>query len=139
MAAIRSDAFLIADLTQKKDVGGLLTGATIHLFTNSAALDPEVELADLTPPSYVGYAPSSAVTWSVPIRVPGGWGTLGARRDFVIDADNDSLPVTGYAVASALAGNPLAVVELFPSPVPVSQLGDVIAVSPLYSLKSEST
>lgn len=97
-------------------VAGPLNASKMVLFINSPGLNKATVLADLTQPTYTGYA-ASALTWSTPIR--NGQNRIATHTGLIPWVMGDDLlptTVNGYGITDS-AGTALLAAEYFPSPV----------------------
>jgi hypothetical protein len=97
-------------------VAGPLNASKMILFTNTPGLNKSSVLADLTQPTYTGYA-AQALTWSVPIR--NAMNRIATHTGLLSWVMGDALTpttVNGYGITDT-AGTHLLAAEYFPTPV----------------------
>lgn len=95
-------------------MAGALNGAKVILFTNAVTLTKLTTLADLTQPTYTGYA-AVAITWGVAVRdAAGDIVTLSQAIPVQMGAPTDpDTKIKGYAVENSGATE-LLFAEVFP-------------------------
>jgi len=130
-----------AALTALSGVGGLLAGAKVHLFQNNFVPNIGMDLADLVEANFAaGYAPSSAVVWSIPLDNDDGNGPVlvGDNKLFIVAA-----PVTvtntiyGWYLTNG-AGTVLLCAERYGTPKQMIQAGNAIGVVPQWGAVSQA-
>jgi len=97
-------------------VAGPLNASKMILFTNSPGLNKNTVVADLTQPTYAGYA-AAALTWSGAIR--NAMNRISTRTGLVPWVMGDNLTpttVNGYGITDS-AGTHLLAAEYLPTPV----------------------
>jgi hypothetical protein len=107
----------------------VLFGAKLGLFTNTPPLSQTTVLADLTEPTFAGYA-QQAVGWSAAFQQPDfSWATQGGLYTF--QATNDLTPtvVTGCFLVDG-GGTQLIMAEMFDTPVNLPTSAQACLVSP---------
>ena len=119
--------------------GGALNACFVELFTNvGLAPDNTTVYADLTLPSYTGYT-RQAVVWSAPVRQPDeSYAVMGQVVLNKMTGGTGSATVTGYALTSGISVSTLEATEVFSSPVNVSQVGDFVAVVPIFGIPANA-
>lgn len=111
--------------------GGAGMGAKMILFANDAALTKNTILADLTEPTFTGYAISTAVTWSVPFNDPLNRTVVaGSSKNFICTGGTPDDTIYGYAIVDSTAMD-LLFAERFDAPVPIAAVGDGLTVEPV--------
>lgn len=99
------------------------------LFSNDHTPAEDDELADYTPATFSGYSPATldGDNWAVTAAEPSV--ASYAEQEFTSDADQTPETIYGYAIF--LVGDDTFVgAERFPSPVPVQNDTDLVAVTP---------
>jgi hypothetical protein len=108
---------------------GVLNGAKLGLFTNTPPLGQTTVIADLTEPTFAGYA-QQAVTWSGAFQQPDfSWATQGGLYTFQSTNDLTPTVVTGCFVVDG-GGTHLLFAELFATPVNLPTSAQACLVSP---------
>jgi hypothetical protein len=101
---------------------GPLYSASVQLFTNNISLTNATTLAELTAPTYTGYA-DLAITWSsVYKRSDGVYAILSQLLTFTESSPASVAQIYGYAVYTGTSPKVLQYAELFPEPVTLSDL-----------------
>lgn len=124
-------------------VAGDFTGAKVILFTDTDIAPGDVKklaFADLTVPTFTGYASSAAITWGAAfIDLDGNVMQTANKVQFLCSADSPgALPVTGAALVDG-AGAVLLAVDLFlnpdgtPNPVTMESAGDALDYVPRFA------
>lgn len=99
----------------------LMTDLKALLFTNPITPSKVLTLADLTEPTYTGYA-RQVVTLGAPARDPQR-GIVAVAPGLTWQETTTPVSVIIYGVAYAFGATPaLAGVEVFPSPIPLTDL-----------------
>lgn len=112
---------------------GILNAAKVGLFTNTPPLTENTVLADLTQPTFAGYA-LQAITWSAPFQQPdGSWACQGGLYTFQATDDLTPTVVTGVFVVSG-AGTVLYLAEMANPPVNLPTSAQAMLVSPQIAL-----
>lgn len=111
-------------------VAGDLMGAKVMLFVNDVALSEDTVTADLTAPTFTGYALSSAVTWSAAYEEDGQMVTAGGSKTFVCSAGPADDIIKGWAVVTGM-GSDFLFGQILDNPVPIADTGDGITVLPI--------
>jgi len=97
-------------------VAGPLHGSKMVLFTNTPTLNKMTVLADLTQPTYAGYA-EQTMTWSATRRnALNQICTQATLVSWTMSDDLTPTTVLGYGITDS-AGTALLAAEMFPSPV----------------------
>lgn len=113
------DQHAAVDYTQAgAGVAGVLNGAKIILATNTFAPSKTRVVADLTQPTYTGYAPVT-ITWATAVR--DALGDIVTLSQLVaIQMGDSTLPttITGYGLTDS-GGTHLLLSELLPVPLPL--------------------
>lgn len=113
---------------------GRFNGAKIALFTDDIVPSRATVLADLTQPTYTGYAISAAIVFGLAFTNDNGAAeVLGDGKQFPCTADGASQTVHGYMCLNA-AGTGVLWAERFDTPQTIATAGQNIFVLPRYQL-----
>lgn len=119
---------MIDVLTKAVAVGGEFDAAKVGLATNADILTNQSTLADIVPPTYGGYAPSSAVVWgTVRALTDGSVQSLGSSKQFVPTDSSGSSMITYVTLINGAGDKLLAYLKL-DEPVHLGSPNDLLTV-----------
>lgn len=137
MAGVTNTPALKAMLTENVGVGGRLNAVKVMLFQNDITPSKQTLLADLVEATFDGYARSAAVTWgTVGQTSTGAAEVYGDTKLFTSSGDTTPNTIYGFALVNT-GGTAVEYAERFASPIPVSQTGITVPVTPRYTRDSD--
>lgn len=96
------------------DFAGVLVGAKVGLFTGSPTIGQDTVLADLTEPTYPGYAKQAITAWQGPFRTEeNDYELVGGMKLFQMDDATTPTVVTGAFLCDSAGSPDLLGVVLF--------------------------
>jgi hypothetical protein len=103
-------------------------GMVLELYQNAVVVGPNVGIADLTPATFDGYAPSSTVSFSGPAQDPAGNGLeLGSSKVWISTGAVTPNTIQGvYGHLTGSASTTLCFVEPFTNPISIANAGDFV-------------
>lgn len=122
---VRTIQSKIDELNAAVGVGGGLHGVKVGLYTNPLSPTDQTVLADLTEPTYPGYAQKAVTPWTVAFVGGNGLPQVDGG-DYLFQMDDSTVPtlVQGFFLVQPAVTGPPAVpaylVEVFPFAVPVA-------------------
>lgn len=113
-------------------VDGPLDAVKLMLWVNNIVPDKNTVLADLTVPTFTGYAAFGPVVWgSVMVDVDGTAIVTGASHEFVCTGGTPTDIIYGWALTNS-GGTTLIKAARLAAPVPIGRVGSGIAVVPWF-------
>lgn len=131
---VMTDTLNAAALAQLQASGGPLIGLYVGLATNNPSFSHVSVAADITEPSYTGYARQAVVFGSPYQRVDGSFAVQGTLLQFQMG--NTALPtvINAYAVFSAITAGTLMWGETLPNPIGLVSTTDAVILTIEFSL-----
>jgi hypothetical protein len=114
----------LIDHTVAGNYSGPLYGDYLGLFTANSTFSPASVIGDLTEPTYTGYARVACEPWVGPLY-PAGVAVptvVSANALFQVSGGSVFQTIIGWFLADAITAGNLHVLNLFPVPIPFTQI-----------------